>query len=175
MNSFQGYIQVYTGDGKGKTTAALGLVLRAIGAGYKVLFCQFLKLGEFSEIKALKKNFPDNVTILQFGSGKFVKGKVDPKDRERVENGLIQIKTMALQEEYRVIVLDEINVAISLGLVEVKEVLNLIKCCGKDKEWILTGRNAPPALIDAADLVTEMRKVKHYFDKGVRARLGIEK
>ncbi len=175
MTSFQGYIQVYTGEGKGKTTAAFGLALRCLGAGYNVLICQFLKKGDFSEIKAIRECFGTRAELLQFGSGRFVRGKPSGADRERVQKGLEQIKALVSQSNYRLVVLDEINVALSLGLADVQDVLKLIDSCGAGQEWVLTGRGAPTELIEAADLVTEMRSMKHYYEKGVKARVGIEK
>ncbi len=175
MTSFQGYIQVYTGDGKGKTTAALGLALRCLGAGCRVLICQFLKKGDFNEVKAIKACFGDKATILQFGSGRFIRGRPGREDRQRVLEGLDTVKELAAQGVYRLVVMDEINVVLSLGLATVQEILDLIESCGTDKEWVLTGRGAPPELVEAADLVTEMRNIKHYYEKGVKARSGIEK
>jgi len=175
MTSFQGYIQIYTGDGKGKTTAALGLALRCLGAGYNVLICQFLKKGEFSEVKAIKECFGSKAILLQFGSGRFVRGKPSGADRERVQKGLEEIKRLVLNSNYRLVVLDEINVALNLGLADVQDVLEIIEACGRNQEWVLTGRGAPSELMDAADLVTEMHNKKHYFQQGVKARIGIEK
>ena len=168
------YIQVYTGDGKGKTTAALGLILRAVGAGWRVLFGQFLKNGNFSEIKALKK-LGDQVTIRQYGSGKFIKGKPSEKEIEIARVGLSEIMQVMEEGRYDLIVLDEINVAVHLGLIPVESIINLLEKRPQDVELVFTGRWAPKEITEQADLVTEMRMIKHYFSKGIRAREGIEK
>ncbi len=168
------YIDVYTGNGKGKTTAALGLILRAVGAGWRVLFCQFLKYGEFSEIKALKK-FGKQVTVRQYGSGGFVRGRPSEKEIGMALAGLGEIMQAMEEGKYDLIVLDEINTAVYLGLISLKDIRNLLERRPKDVELILTGRWAPEEIIERADLVTEVRRIKHYFSKGVPAREGIEK
>lgn len=169
----KGYIQVYTGDGKGKTTAALGLSLRAAGAGLNVYIAQFLKSGNYSEIKALTR-YSDLVTIEQFGSGRFIK-KPSPKDIHDAQKGLQCVKSALSSDRYDVIIMEEANVAVSLGLISVQDILDIISTKPKSKELIITGRNAPEQLIEKADLVTEMKEIKHYFRKGVKARKGIEK
>jgi cob(I)alamin adenosyltransferase len=168
------YIHVYTGDGKGKTTAALGLTLRAVGAGWRVLFTQFLKHGEFSEIKALKK-FGDQVTIRQYGSGRFIRGEPSREEIETARTGLSEIMQVMEEGKYDLIVLDEINVAVHFGLIPVESVINLLERRPQDVELVLTGRWAPKEIIERADLVTEARMIKHYLSKGVKAREGIEK
>ncbi len=168
------YIHVYTGDGKGKTTAALGLTLRAVGAGWRVLFAQFLKHGEFSEIKALKK-LGDQVTIRQYGSGRFTKGRPSEKEIEMARAGLSEIMQVMEEGRYDLIVLDEINVAVHFGLIPLEGVISLLEKRPQDVELVLTGRWAPKEITERADLVTEARMIKHYFSKGVRAREGIEK
>ena len=168
------YVHVYTGDGKGKTTAALGLTLRAVGAGWRVLFAQFLKHGEFSEIKALKK-FGDQVTIRQYGSGRFTKGRPSEKEMEMARAGLSEIMQVMEEGRYDLIVLDEINVAVHFGLIPLKGVIHFLEKRPKDVELVLTGKWAPKEIMERADLVTEARMIKHYFSKGVRAREGIEK
>ena len=168
------YIHVYTGDGKGKTTAALGLTLRAVGAGWRVLFAQFLKHGEFSEIKALKK-LGDQVTIRQYGSGRFTKGRPSEKEMEMARAGLSEIMQVMEEGRYDLIVLDEINVAVHFGLIPLKGVIHFLEKRPKDVELVLTGKWAPKEIMERADLVTEARMIKHYFSKGVRAREGIEK
>jgi cob(I)alamin adenosyltransferase len=172
-NNQKGYIHIYTGDGKGKTTAAIGLACRALGAGWEVLFAQFLKKGRFSEIKALERF--DRIKILQFGSGKFVKGKPSTEDIENALAGLKQVAGLARSGKYHLVILDEINVALQFGLLEEEAVLSLIDSAPPETELVLTGRNAPESLVRRADLVTECRKVKHYYDNGVMARTGIEK
>ncbi len=168
------YIHVYTGDGKGKTTAALGLTLRAVGAGWRVLFCQFLKHGEFSEIKALKK-LGEQVTIRQYGSGRFTKGKPSEKEVEMARAGLSETMQDMVDGKYDLIVLDEINVAVHFGLIPLEGVISLLEKRPQDVELVLTGKWAPKEIMARADLVTEARMIKHYFSKGVRAREGIEK
>jgi len=168
------YSHVYTGDGKGKTTAALGLVLRAVGAGWRVLFTQFLKHGEFSEIKALKK-LGDQVTIRQYGSGRFIKGRPSEKEIEMALAGLSEIMQVMEEGKYDLIVLDEINVAVHFGLIPLEGVIHLLERRPQDVELVLTGKWAPKEIVERADLVTEARMIKHYFSKGVRAREGIEK
>jgi len=170
----RGYVQVYTGNGKGKTTAALGLALRAVGAGLKVFIGQFIKLGEYSEIKALKR-FSDQIQVEQFGLGRFLKGRPSPKNIAAAQKGLARIREVMASGRYHLIILEEANVAAKLGLITVQDILDIIEAKPDDVELVITGRHASRRIIDAADLVTEMRSVKHYFDKGVRARLGIEK
>ena len=168
------YIHVYTGDGKGKTTASLGLILRAVGAGWRILLGQFLKHGEFSEIKALKK-LGEQVTIRQYGSGRFIKGRPSEKEIEMAMAGLSEIMQVMEEGKYDLIVLDEINVAVHFGLIPLKSLMSLLERRPQDVELILTGRWAPKEIIERADLVTEVRMIKHYFSKGVPAREGIEK
>ncbi len=165
-------IQVYTGNGKGKTTAALGLALRACGAGLKVYIAQFIKGRKDSELKALRK-FRANLTIEQFGRGCFIKtpGLVD---RELAQNGLKKISQIISEKKFDLVILDEINVALNLKLFAVQDVLKLIEKSPQETELVLTGRNAPPEIIDRADLVSEIQEIKHYFKKGVKARRGIE-
>jgi len=164
-------IQVYTGGGKGKTTAALGLALRAAGAGLKVYIAQFIKGKSCSEHRALKK-FKD-IKIEQFGSGCFVK-KISKGDRELFRSGLAAVKKSLKNKKYDVIILDEINVALKLGLLDCNELIRILKGVPKKREVILTGRDAPCGILELADLVSEIKEVKHYFHKGVSARKGIE-
>lgn len=170
----KGYVQVYTGDGKGKTTAAIGLAVRAIGAGMKVLFVQFLKKGRFSEIKALKC-FGEQIKVVQFGSGKFVRGRPQKQDFQRARQGMRKIEEEMSSGRYALVVLDEANVALNLGLIPIEEMLNLIRQRPPGVEIVLTGRYAPRDIMEAADLVSECRLVKHYLASGVKARTGIEK
>ena len=169
-----GYIQVYTGEGKGKTTAALGLTLRAAAAGLKVFFAQFIKGGDYSEITALKR-FSGLAAVEQFGTGKFILGVPSLEDRQAAQKGLHRIQSVFLSGEYDLVVLDEANVAVTCGLFPVEELLKLIQLKPENMELIITGRNADPRIIEKADLVTEMKAVKHYLSKGVSARIGIER
>ncbi len=172
----KGYVQVYTGNGKGKTTAALGLTLRAVGAGLKVYIAQFLKGREYSEIKAIEERLSDLVTVEQFGTPKFVhSGSMSDEDIELAKKGLQKAKEAMLSGEYDIVILEEANVAAYLGLLSVEDLLELIKEKPDDVELVFTGRYAPDELIEAADLVTEMKEIKHYYTKGVMARVGIEK
>ena len=173
-NETRGYIQVYTGNGKGKTTAAIGLAIRAAGAGLKVFIAQFIKMGDYSEIKGLKR-FSDLITVEQFGLGCFTDGKPLPEDIAAAQKGLKRIKSIMATEEYKVIILEEANVAAKYGLIRVQDLLGLIINKPYDVELVITGRYASARVIENADLVTEMVPIKHYFEKGVPARVGIEK
>lgn len=165
-------IHIYTGKGKGKTTAALGLALRAAGAGKRIFICQFLK-GRYScEVTSLKKL--KNIKLERFGTGCFVKKSFGPKDIALARCGLQAAKKALRHKNCDMIILDEINSALGIGLLETKELIALVKKIPKKIEVILTGRNAPPELIKIADLVSDIKEVKHYFNKGVDARRGIE-
>ena len=170
----KGYIHVYTGDGKGKTTAALGLAIRAVGAGLKVYIAQFLKHGDYSEIKGLDR-FSDTITVEQFGRGRFIKGRPSKEDVAAARQGLKKVKTILTAGKYSVVILDEANVAVSLNLFSENELLEILDHRPHNVEIIITGRGAAAGIIEAADLVTEMKEIKHYFKKGVKARIGIEK
>lgn len=174
----QGLIHIYTGDGKGKTTAALGLALRALGAGKKVAIIQFMKEGDHSEHKAIKK-YKLPILIESYGIGYYkILGDNKPKSshQKAAQKALERARDIIASYKYDLIILDEINVAIGFGLIEVDEVISILNIDNKDRksEIVLTGRKAHPKLIKNADLVTEAKKVKHYFDKGVKARKGIE-
>lgn len=164
-------IQIYTGKGKGKSTAAFGLALRAAGAGLRVYIGQFLKAGSFSEIKALKKF--KNITVEQFGAGTFIKGAARKIDRDLSARGLERAQEV-LHKNYDVVILDEIIVALNLKLVPLKEMVSLIKDLPAKVELVLTGRGCPKRLVKLADLASEVRELKHYHGKGIRARRGIE-
>jgi cob(I)alamin adenosyltransferase len=169
----KGYMQVYTGDGKGKTTAALGLALRALCAGGRVYFGQFMKGQDYSELKASR--YFDNLTWVQFGDPSFVRGKPSKEDVARAKRGLAQTEEALASGDYDVVILDEANTAMYCGLLSPEEVLGAVSRRSEQTEVVLTGRGAPAAITDAADLVTEMREVKHYYKAGVGARIGIEK
>ena len=170
----KGYVQVYTGNGKGKTTAALGLSLRAAGAGLNVYIAQFVKMGEYSEIKALKR-FADLITVEQFGTGKFILGQPAPEEILAAEKGLKRVRSIITAGKHDLIVLEEANLAVKFNLFPVEDLLDMINTKPEPLELVITGRYADPELIKKADLVTEMKEVKHYFQKGVTARVGIEK
>ena len=173
---FKGYIQVYTGDGKGKTTAALGLALRAAGYKHKIYIGQFLKGQKYGELLSAKKLSP-YITIEQFGRKGFIHVTKDPdeEDIKRAKRGLKKCLEAMLSRKYRIIILDEINVAVDLNLITEEEVHEFLDKRPEDVEIILTGRYAPPSFLKRADLVTEMKEKKHYYKKGVKAREGIEK
>jgi cob(I)alamin adenosyltransferase len=165
-------IQVYTGNGKGKTTAALGLAIRAAGAGLKVFIIQFVKGRYYSELKVLKDI--KNIKIEQYGKGCFIKKKPDKKDIELAKKGLARAREVIAQRIYDLLILDEINIALNLKLLRLKDVVEFIKNASDKIELILTGRYAHPKIIKIADLVSEIKEVKHYFKKGVKAKKGIE-
>ena len=169
----QGFVQVYTGDGKGKTTAALGLALRAAGAGLRVYFGQFIKNADYSEIKALAR-FADCITVRQFGRGCFLLTEPAPEDRAAARRALDAIGEALTSGDYDLVIADEANVAVALGLIEPNDLVSLIDLRPEQVELVLTGRGAPDAVLARADLVTEMRCVRHYYDRGVLARPGIE-
>lgn len=173
---FQGCIQVYTGDGKGKTTAALGLAMRAAGYNLRTYFGQFLKGQPSGEILAAAKICP-LIKIEQFGRKKFLKITEDfeEEDYKLAEAGLKKCLAAMLSGKYRIVILDEVNVAVNLGLLSEKQVLNFLDRKPAAVEVVLTGRYAPESIISRADLVTEMVCRKHYYEKGIRARKGIEK
>jgi len=170
----KGLIQVYTGNGKGKTTAAFGLALRAIGRGLKVYVIQFIKGGfDYGELYIVDK-LP-NLTLKAFGRGKFVTEKPAEKvDVEFAEQALTLAEEVVKSGEYDIVILDEINVALNLKLIKIEKILKLIKDKPEHVELVLTGRYAPNEIIEAADLVTEMNEIKHPFNKGFQARKGIE-
>jgi cob(I)alamin adenosyltransferase len=172
----KGLVQVYTGNGKGKTTAALGLALRAVGHGMKVLVVQFMKGNvQYGELESAKKLSP-NLTIKQVGREKFIsKPNPDPKDLQLAQEGFSIAKNAIQNKEYDIVILDEINLAIDYGLIPVNDLLQIIDSKPDSVELILTGRNVNRQILQRADLVTEMVDRKHYYDKGVPAREGIER
>ncbi|MGQ9921080.1 MAG: cob(I)yrinic acid a,c-diamide adenosyltransferase [Desulfobacca sp.] len=169
-----GLVQVYTGEGKGKTTAALGLALRAMGRGLKVFMLQFLKNNNTCELHACHF-FGDHFIIEQSGLKTFIRQEPpSAADMQRAQEALSRAREILTSGTYDVVILDEINVAMYFQLIPVGEVLHLLQDRAPRVEVILTGRYAPPEIIDAADLVTEMKNIKHYYDAGVPARRGIE-
>lgn len=167
-------IHIYTGNGKGKTTAALGLGLRAAGHGRRVLMVQFMKgRTNYGELESARR-IP-GFTIVQFGRPDFVdKSNPDPRDIQGAEEAMAYALEAAKRRRCEVMILDELNVALDFGLVKFDRVKELIDSKPEDMELVITGRNASEALIELADLVTEMREIKHYYSKGVQARKGIE-
>ena len=170
----KGYVQVYTGNGRGKTTAAIGLAIRALGAGWRVFIAQFLKTGVYSEHKALAK-FSDLLTIKTYGRDVFIRGTPEDEDIQLAQEAMIEIAESVASQQYRLVVLDEANVAVRYGLIKVQQILDLLDQSPKGIEFIITGRHADPRLVARADLVTEMQEVKHYYHQGVKARVGVEK
>lgn len=169
----RGLVQVYTGNGKGKTTAALGLTVRAVGQGLRVYIGQFLKGVPYGELATLAR-LP-NVTVRQFGRSEWVDPTcITDEDRAMAERALQDGAEAMRSGEYDVVILDEVNVAAGWGLLDVDRVLQLIESKPTKVELILTGRSAPPEVIDVADLVTEMREIKHPYQKGITSRRGIE-
>lgn len=200
-----GLVQVYTGDGKGKTSAAMGLAVRAIGQGLKVFIIQFMKGGAYTGEYISAKNFLPNNEFIQYGRGcvkekkqlkligfqegvhffDYIREDIecgpcrycflnDEEQRRFVRLAFEKAKKITTGNEYSLVVLDEVNVAVKLKFIELNELVDLIKNKNKNTELILTGRDADPKIIDMADLVTEMKLIKHYYEKGVGARRGIE-
>jgi cob(I)alamin adenosyltransferase len=171
----EGLIQVYTGNGKGKTTASFGLALRAIGADLKVAIIQFLKSGkDYSEINSLSTLKP-KLTINSFGREGFIYNSSPLKiDYELAQKGFELAKQKANDPKVNVLILDELNVVLHYNFLELDKVLNFLQNKRQDLEIIITGRNAPPEIIEAAHLVTEMTEIKHPYHSGIMARKGIE-
>ncbi len=174
MKLEKGLVQVYTGNGKGKTTASFGLALRAIGRGLKVYIIQFIKGGfDYGELYIADK-LP-GLTLKAYGRGKFISEKKPDKiDVDLATEALKKAQDVVKSGEVDVVILDEINVALNLKLVKIEKVLKLIKEKPEQMEIVLTGRNAPLEIVQAADLVTEMIEIKHPYNAGFKARKGIE-
>lgn len=177
-NNMKGYVQVYTGNGKGKTTAALGLSIRALGAGKKVFIGQFAKSKHYSELETIEKLLK-NITIKQFGMGCFIfekpKEEEEEEDIQAAQKRLKEITSIIESDEYDVIILDEANIAVHYNLITADELISAINKRSQRTEIIITGRYANQEIMDVADLVTEMKEIKHYYQQGVQARVGIEK
>lgn len=170
----KGYVQVYTGDGKGKTTAALGLALRASGHGLRTYVGQFMKGQHYGELEALRDH--PFITLEQYGNPRCIRREEVTADHvTQAQEGLARAREAMSSGNYDIVVLDEVNVSIWFGVLDTAEVLALLDEKPDHVEVVLTGRRAPQALIDRADLVTEMRMVKHYYEQGVMARTGIER
>ncbi|MCX5678286.1 MAG: cob(I)yrinic acid a,c-diamide adenosyltransferase [Candidatus Omnitrophica bacterium] len=168
----KGLVHIYTGDGKGKTTAAFGLALRAAGAGLKVCIYQFIKGPGFNENKIFGNI--GKIKIEQCGRGPFIRTKPTPKDIECASRGFKKVCRIIDSGLYDLVILDEVNVALKIGLIKTSDMLVLIRQKPVFVELVMTGRCCPKSLFRYADVVTEMRKIKHPFDKGVMARKGIE-
>jgi cob(I)alamin adenosyltransferase len=169
-----GLVQVYTGNGKGKTSAAFGAALRAVGRGLKVYIIQFIKGGfDYGELYSVK--YLPNLKLTAFGRGRFITEPQPPEEDIRLaQEGFKLAKRTVSGGEYDMVVLDEINVVMYLKMIGVDEVVELVKNKPKHVELILTGRNAPAQIIEIADLVTEMKEIKHPYAKGIPKRKGIE-
>jgi cob(I)alamin adenosyltransferase len=171
----QGFVQIYTGNGKGKSTAAIGQAVRAAGFGLKTYIAQFMKEYPYNELISLK-HLSEWITIEQFGGDEFVYKKEFPGVEElaKARNGLQTALEKMLSNEYDLIILDEVIVAIYFKLIKTEELMEFIKQKPKTVEFILTGRYCPQELIELADLVTEMKEIKHYYQNGITSRKGIE-
>jgi cob(I)alamin adenosyltransferase len=170
----KGCIQVYTGNGKGKTTAALGLALRAAGAGLKVFIAQFIKKKRCSEHDIIRSRLSDLITVKQFGKGLILKRSTTASDRKAAQKGLAEIQRVIASNEYDVLILDEVNVAVHYNLISLTDLINLMEKKPERVELVITGRYADAKVIDKADLATEMKEIRHYKEKGTKARRGIE-
>ena len=174
-----GYIQVYTGNGKGKTTASLGLAMRALGRCWKVLIIMFTKggddYGELNSFRNLSPEISKNLTIVQAGLDRIVySDNKTESDEEEIKKGWELAKKAIKNDEYNLIILDEANIAMDLGCIDLEEMLEVLKTKPEEMEIVLTGRNANPKIIEIAHLVSEIKPVKHYWDTGIAARKGIE-
>ena len=167
-----GLVQIYTGNGKGKTTAALGLALRAAGWGYHTFIGQFMKGADYGELHSIGYLSP-YVAIEQFGRPGFVH-EVTLEDRALAQKGLCRIREVMASGKYQIVIMDEICVSLHFHLVTIEEVLDVIEQRPPGVELVLTGRRAPQEILDKADLVTEMVEVKHPYQRGVGARQGVE-
>lgn len=168
-----GFIHVYTGNGKGKTTAALGLALRAAGAGKKVFIAQFVKGMHYAELDALRRLEPE-ITLRQYGRDCFIRHEPEDKDIALARHGLAEVSEMIRSGAYDVVILNEACIALYYKLFTLEELLEVLRFRPENMEIVITGRYAPPELIEMADLVTEMKEVKHYYNSGIEARKGIE-
>ncbi len=169
----KGYVQVYTGNGKGKTTASLGLAVRAAGAGLNVFIVQFMKQGDYSEIKALQQL--ETITVEQYGAGKFVKGHPSDEEKQNCAKGYQRLCEIIKDGKHDLVIAEEANVATMCNLLSEDDLHHLIDLKPEHVELLITGRGAPESIIERADLVTEMTEIKHYYKQGVTARVGIEK
>jgi len=170
----KGYIQIYTGNGKGKTTAAIGLAIRAAGYGMKTYIGQFMKGQHYGELTTLRDH--PCITIEQYGDIECVhREEITQKHMDQAQQGLKQARKAMHSHRYDIIILDEINVAVWFDLIKVEEVLELLNERPKNIEFILTGRRAPEAFLEVADLVSDVKEIKHYYKRGVKTRTGIER
>ncbi len=175
----RGYVQVYTGNGKGKTTAALGLCMRALGAGLSIYIGQFIKGMKYSEIVTLEKLSAllgaERLVVEQYGRGCFIFREPQPEDLAAAREGLEKAMAAMRSGKFDLVILDEINVASRFGFVTEGDFASLLDARPGNVELVLTGRYAPEYLLARADLVTEMKDIRHYYAAGVEARDGIER
>ena len=169
----KGYVHVYTGNGKGKTTAAIGLAIRAAGAGMRVYIAQFVKGMHYSELDSLDR-YVDRITLKQYGRDCFIEKEPEEEDIQAARQGLEEVKGILASGDYQMVILDEANIATRYNLFSPDELIDLIRSKPEAVELIITGRNADPKVVALADLVTEMKEIKHYYRRGVKARAGIE-
>lgn len=169
-----GFVHCYTGDGKGKTTAALGLALRAAGAGKRVFIAHFVKGMLYHEHTALA-SLANAITWRLYGRNCFIDRQPEEEDIRVAREGFIECRQQISSGHYDVVILDEITIALQYGLIDLAELLDVIRTRPPWMELVVTGRGAPEALIEACDLVTDMREVRHYYRKGVLARDGIDR
>ena len=169
----KGYVHVYTGDGKGKTTAAIGLAIRAAGAGMRVYIAQFVKGMHYSELDALDR-YTDRITLKQYGRDCFIEKKPEEADIRAARQGLEEVKGILASGNYEMVILDEANIATRYNLFSPDALAEIIRSKPESVELVVTGRNADPKIVALADLVTEMKEIKHYYNRGVQARAGIE-
>ena len=169
----KGFVHVYTGNGKGKTTAAFGLALRAEGAGLKVFIGQFVKGKTYNENMAISENLK-NITVKQYGLDCFIVKAPTDDDIKAARQGFDEMQKIIQKGKHDLVIMDEINIALYFKLIDIEDLLETIKNKPEHVELVLTGRYAPQKLIEAADLVTEMKEVKHYYQRGIEARKGIE-
>jgi cob(I)alamin adenosyltransferase len=169
----RGYVHVYTGNGKGKTTAAIGLAIRAAGAGMRVYIAQFVKGMHYSELDALNR-YADRIRLKQYGRDCFIKNEPTQQDIQAARQGLEEVKGILASGDYEMVILDEANIATRYNLFSADELVELVRSRPESVELVITGRNADPKVIAEADLVTEMKEIKHYYNRGVQARQGIE-
>ena len=169
----KGYVHVYTGNGKGKTTAAIGLAIRAAGAGMRVYIAQFVKGMHYSELDALDRH-ADRITLKQYGRDCFIEKEPEAEDIRAARQGLEEVKGILASGDYQVVILDEANIATRYNLFSPDELIEVVRSKPEAVELVITGRNADPQVVALADLVTEMKEIKHYYNRGVQARPGVE-
>ena len=169
----KGCVHVYTGNGKGKTTASFGLALRSLGAGFKVFVGQFVKGMKYSEIEAFKA-FGEQIVIRQLGRDCFIHRAPEQEDIDLAREGLAMMREVVMSGEYKLVIFDEANIATYFKLFPVEDLVEIIENKPEDVELVFTGRYAEEKLLEKADLITEMKEIRHYYANGIQARKGIE-